>query len=252
MILAIMVVVLNLARLVFALYGTFMHKRLERARRDHTYWPRSVAVIVPAYNEEKVICKTIHSIFEASCTNFDIIVVDDGSTDETAEVVRRTFAGDPRVKVFKKPNGGKAEASNFALRHTDAEVVIALDADGVLDRRAIELMVRHFDDPGVGAVAGTAIVGNTVNLLTRFQSLEYMVGQYLDRRALTLFNANAVVPGAIGAWRREALLGVGGYATETVAEDCDATISSRVRVGKSCTNLQPKPGPKLPKRCRAS
>ena len=115
--------------------------------------------------------------------------------------------------------------SNFAMRQTDAEVVIAVDADGVLARNAIELMVRHFADPRVGAVAGMAVVGNQVNLLTKFQAIEYMFGQYVERRALTIFNANAVVPGAIGAWRREALLGVGGYATDTVAEDCDATFA---------------------------
>jgi cellulose synthase/poly-beta-1,6-N-acetylglucosamine synthase-like glycosyltransferase len=222
---AIMVVILNVARLIFTVAGAFRHRARERKRASLTHWPRSVAVIVPAYNEELVICKTIGSILASSRTDFEIIVVDDGSSDETAAVASAAFADDPRVKVFKKPNGGKADAANFALTHTDAEVVIAIDADGVLDPKAIEMLVRHFADPRVGAVAGTAVVGNTGTLLTRFQDLEYIVGQYLDRRALTMFNANSVVPGAIGAWRREALLQIGGYATDTLAEDCDATIS---------------------------
>ena len=223
--LAIGVVALNLLRLVFSVGGTLRHKAIERSRAGQSFWPPSVAVIVPAFNEEKVIVKTITSILSDARNDLEIIVVDDGSTDNTAAVAGAAFSHDPRVRVFKKPNGGKAEASNFALRHTTADVVVALDADGVLDPRAIELLVRHFEDPRVGAVAGTAIVGNQINFLTRCQAIEYLVGQYLDRRALTLFNANAVVPGAIGAWRREALLGVGGYATDTLAEDCDATFA---------------------------
>lgn len=224
-ILAVVVVILNVTRLIFTVFGTLMHQSLEKARSSQTFWPRSVAVIVPAFNEELVICKTINSILASSRSDFEVVVVDDGSTDNTAAVAAAAFSHDPRVKVFKKPNGGKADAANFALAHTEAEVIVAIDADGVLDPKAIELLVRHFENPRVGAVAGTAIVGNKRTLLTRFQDLEYMVGQYLDRRALTLFNANSVVPGAIGAWRREALLQIGGYATDTVAEDCDATFS---------------------------
>ncbi len=224
-VLAVLIVVLNVTRLFFTVAGTLVHQARERNRARLSYWPQSVAVIVPAFNEELVICKTVRSILGSNRPEFEIIVVDDGSTDKTAEVAAKAFADDPRVKVFKKPNGGKADAANFALRHTNAEIVVAIDADGVLSPDAIELLVRHFEDPRVGAVAGTAIVGNKGTLLTRFQDLEYMVGQYLDRRALTLFNANSVVPGAIGAWRREALLQVGGYATDTVAEDCDATFS---------------------------
>lgn len=223
--LAIIIVVLNVGRLIFTVYGTLVHQARETARSGQRYWPRSVAVIVPAFNEELVICKTISSILASSRSDFEVIVTDDGSTDNTAAVAAAAFSQDPRVKVFKKLNGGKADAANFALAHTKAEVIVAIDADGVLDPEAIELLVRHFENPHVGAVAGTVIVGNRGTLLTRFQDLEYMVGQYLDRRALTLFNANSVVPGAIGAWRREALLQIGGYATDTVAEDCDATVS---------------------------
>ncbi|HEX2840198.1 MAG TPA: polysaccharide deacetylase family protein [Hyphomicrobium sp.] len=223
--LAMLIVFLNVTRLIFTVGGTLVHQSRERERANRKFWPSSVAVIIPAFNEELVICKTIRSILGSSRSDFEVIVVDDGSTDNTAAVAAAAFANDPRVKVFKKPNGGKADTANFALAHTEAEVVIAIDADGVLGHDAIELMVRHFEDPRVGAVAGTAIVGNKGTWLTRFQDLEYMVGQYLDRRALTLFNANSVVPGAIGAWRREALLQIGGYATDTVAEDCDATFS---------------------------
>lgn len=170
--LAIVVSVLNVSRLAFSFLGMLRHKSIERRQSGLSYWPRSMAVIVPAYNEEKVICKTITSLLAASRTDFEIIVVDDGSKDDTFGVVQRQFRDDPRVKVFRKPNGGKADAANFAMRQTDAEVVIAVDADGVLARNAIELMVRHFADPRVGAVAGMAVVGNQVNLLTKFQAIE--------------------------------------------------------------------------------
>ena len=128
----------------------------------------------------------------------------------TRPVVRRTFAGNPRVKVFRKSNGGKAAALNFGLLQTEAEVV-AIDADTVLAEAAIPLLVRHFGDPRIGAVAGSAVVGNPVTLMTRFQALEYMSSQNLERRAFELFDAIGVVPGAIGAWRRDALIEAGGY-----------------------------------------
>jgi cellulose synthase/poly-beta-1,6-N-acetylglucosamine synthase-like glycosyltransferase len=204
--------------------ATARHRRKE-SYRESMKGSHSVAVIVPAFNEEKVICKTIASVLASARKDFKVLVVDDGSTDLTAHVAREAYASDPRVKVFVKTNGGKSAAANFAVSQTDAEVVICIDADTILAVKAIPLLVRHFSDPKVGAVAGTAIVGNRVNLLTRFQAIEYVIGQYLDRRAFALFNATGIVPGAIGAWRREALLGVGGYAGDTLAEDADATFA---------------------------
>ena len=222
--LAVLGSVLCIGRLIFVLISVRKHQRAEIARARLAAKPRSVAVIIPAFNEERVICKTVQSVLLPwDC--YEIIVVDDGSSDRTAQVVQETFRADPRVRVFKKSNGGKAAAANFGLVRTDAEVIIAIDADTVLAPNAIPLLVRHFADPAVGAVAGTAMVGNQVNLLTRMQALEYTIGQSLDRRAFALYNANGIVPGAIGAWRRDAVLQVGGYASDTVAEDADITFS---------------------------
>jgi peptidoglycan-N-acetylglucosamine deacetylase len=217
--------ILCIGRLILVMTGVQRHRRLEKNRAHIDFWPNGVSIIVPAYNEATVIGKTIRSVLQARRTDFDILVIDDGSTDGTADSVRAEFSDDPRVKVFSKPNGGKAAAANFALNRTTAEVVVCIDADTVIASDAIPLLVRHFADAAVGAVAGTAVVGNTVNLLTRFQSVEYAVGQYLDRRAFAYVNANGIVPGAIGAWRREALLRNGGYASDTLAEDADATFS---------------------------
>jgi peptidoglycan-N-acetylglucosamine deacetylase len=223
-IIAIIAGVLCLARLVFVVLAVRRHMRLE-ASRQSDYWPESVAVIIPAYNEQAVIAKTVRSVLLAGRANYEVIVIDDGSSDATADAARKAFGDDPRVRVYKKANGGKAAAANYGLSRTNAEIVVCIDADTVLAPDAIPLLVRHFKDPSVGAVAGTAIVGNQVNFLTRLQSLEYVIGQSLDRRAFALFNANGIVPGAIGAWRKRAIVDVGSYATDTVAEDADMTFS---------------------------
>jgi cellulose synthase/poly-beta-1,6-N-acetylglucosamine synthase-like glycosyltransferase len=180
---------------------------------------------MPAFNEEKVICNSIRALLASTVQEFEIVVVDDGSTDRTAEAAREAFAGNERVRVFTKANGGKATALNYGLQQTAAEIVIFLDADTLFAPDAIEWLVRHFADPRVGAVAGAIDVGNPVNLITRFQSLEYITSQNLDRRAMEVVNAIQVVPGCIGVWRREALLAVGGFPENTMAEDADATIA---------------------------
>jgi cellulose synthase/poly-beta-1,6-N-acetylglucosamine synthase-like glycosyltransferase len=129
------------------------------------------------------------------------------------------------VRLYSKPNGGKAVALNHGIKQTNEEIIICIDGDTVLLPDAIEHLVRHFADPAVGAVAGSVYVGNQKNLITRFQALEYTMSQNLDRRAFDHFNAIGVVPGAIGAWRRRAVLDVGGYSSDTLAEDADLTIS---------------------------
>src|SRR5690606_31583705 len=143
--------------------------------------------------------------------------------DRTAEVVRTTFAGDSRVTCLQKANGGKASALNRGIAAATGSIIIGLDADTQFARDAISRLVRHFSDPRVGAVAGNVRVGNAFNILTRWQSLEYITSQNFDRRAYALLNCITVVPGAIGAWRREAIQTAGGYTHETLAEDADLT-----------------------------
>src|SRR5205814_4097565 len=126
-----------------------------------------------------------------------------------------------------KPNSGKAEALNYGLQHVDRseEIFVGIDADTVIARDAISLLVPHFVDPKVGAVAGNAKVGNRVNLWTRWQALEYITSQNFERRALNVLGAVSVVPGAIGAWRTSAVRALGAYHTDTVAEDADLTMA---------------------------
>jgi cellulose synthase/poly-beta-1,6-N-acetylglucosamine synthase-like glycosyltransferase len=130
------------------------------------------------------------------------------------------------VVILTKPNFGKAEALDYGLqRLRDEEIFVGIDADTVIAPDAISRLVPHFLDPKVGAVAGNAKVGNRVNLWTRWQALEYITSQNFERRALNTLGAVSVVPGALGAWRTEAVQEVGGYHTDTVAEDADLTMA---------------------------
>jgi len=209
---------------VFAVIDRF-RKRTNFAGLD--YAPR-VAVLIPAYNEEKVIVRTVRSVLLSNYKNIRIIVIDDGSKDRTYQTVLDAYPAEitaGRLLVLTKPNGGKADALNFALTNTNEEIYIGIDADGVIARDAITNIVCHFADPRIGAVAGNAKVGNRVNLWTRWQALEYVTSQNFERRALDLFDVVMVVPGAIGAWRTAAVKTGGGYHTNTVAEDADLTMN---------------------------
>ncbi len=221
-------IVLGIARLLFvgglAIYQRW---RQRHAVFDPAYAP-SLAVVVPAFNEERVIVQTITSLLACeSPRSFEIIVVDDGSRDATYRVASEAFRNDPRVRVFTQANGGKPAALNFGFAQTRAEIVVALDADTVFTRDTISKLVRHFQNPQVGAVAGNTKVGNRINLLTRWQALEYITSQNLDRRAFDVLNCITVVPGAVGAWRRELVEAAGGFKNDTLAEDADVTLAIR-------------------------
>lgn len=208
---------------LFALIDRF-RKRKNFATDD--YQPR-VAVLIPAYNEEKVIVRTIRSVMMSTYKNLHIIVIDDGSSDRTAECAREAYPKDiesGRLLVLKKENGGKAEALNYALEYVNEEIYVGIDADTVIAHDAIARLVPHFANPQIGAVAGNAKVGNRVNLWTRWQALEYITSQNFERRALDLFDVVVVVPGAIGAWRTAAVKAGGCYHSNTVAEDADLTM----------------------------
>lgn len=184
-----------------------------------------VTVLVPAYNEGKVIARTISSILATGYARVEVMVIDDGSTDDTADVVRGLSQNDPRVKLLQKPNGGKAHAANFGLQHAAGEIVVAVDADTIVTEGSIERLVAHFADEKVTAVCGNVEVGNVRSWLTRFQAIEYVTSQNFDRRAFAILNCISVVPGALGAWRRDAVLAVGGYSADTLTEDADLTLT---------------------------
>jgi cellulose synthase/poly-beta-1,6-N-acetylglucosamine synthase-like glycosyltransferase len=207
-----------------AIFDRF-HRR--KTSFDPSYRP-AVAVLVPAYNEEKVIERTVRSVLDSDYKNLRVIVIDDGSTDATLELTRSTFQKDiaaGRVTVLTKLNSGKADALNFGLEQVTEELFVGIDADTLVAPDAISKLVPHFSDPRVGAMAGNAKVGNRVNLWTRWQALEYITSQNFERRALNTLNAVSVVPGAIGAWRTAPVRAAGGYHHDTVAEDADLTMA---------------------------
>ncbi len=186
--------------------------------------PGTVSVVVPGYNEEKVICRTVESLLLQEPAVLEVVCVDDGSSDRTLAVLREAFDGHPRVRVFTKPNGGKSSALNLGFREARGDLVVALDSDTVFQSDTVHLLCAPFSDPRVAAVAGNAKVGNRINTLTRWQALEYVTAQNLERRAWDLAAAVPVVPGAVGAWRRAAVLDAGGFHEDTLAEDTDLTL----------------------------
>lgn len=226
----IVFIILGFCRLFFMFGLTIKERR--KARKQHlTRWSAEeaplVSVIVPAYNEEVTAVSSLNNLLKQDYPNFDIIFVDDGSKDETYKRVSEAFAGNDKIKLLTKPNGGKATALNFGIENTQAEYVVCIDADTKLSRDAISILMSHFKadaEEKVGAVAGNVKVGNQRNFLTRWQAIEYTTSQNFDRQAYAAINAITVVPGAIGAFRRKAIQDAGGLTTDTLAEDCDLTI----------------------------
>ena len=202
-------------------------EKLRPAPLDHPEYQPAVSVLIPAYNEESVIVETVRSALASRYPKLEVLVVDDGSSDRTAELVRANFGGEPRVRLLLQPNRGKPAALNHGLAEALGEVVVSIDADTIVDPEAIPRLVRHFADPRVGAVAGNVKVINRNRWLTRWQALEYITSQNLEKRAFDLLNCIPVVPGAAGAWRAELLRSAGGFSGDTVAEDTDLTLSIR-------------------------
>jgi cellulose synthase/poly-beta-1,6-N-acetylglucosamine synthase-like glycosyltransferase/spore germination protein YaaH/peptidoglycan/xylan/chitin deacetylase (PgdA/CDA1 family) len=224
--------VLMTGRLLFiggaAVYDRLHEKIFGKPAQVASYRPK-VVVLIPAYNEQKVIERTVRAALNSNYPNLRIIVIDDGSRDRTLEVARNAFkqeAAAGKVLILGKENSGKAEALNYGIEHIgNAELFVGIDADTIIAPDAISRLVPHFINPQVAAIAGNAKVGNRVNLWTRWQALEYITSQNFERRALDVLGAVSVVPGAIGAWRVSAVREAGGYHTDTVAEDADLTMA---------------------------
>lgn len=221
---------LGLIRLILMMYWAFKERKKEKLLGDfpvlETY-PK-VSIIVPAYNEEVNIVSSLDNLLKQTYPNFDIIMVDDGSKDSTYQKAKEAFPDHPKLKIFTKSNGGKATALNFGISRTDAEYVVCIDADTKLQYDAVKYLISRFlnSDPAekIAAVAGNVKVGNIVNWLTRWQSIEYTTSQNFDRLAYAYINAVTVIPGAIGAFKKSVIIEAGGYSTDTLAEDCDITV----------------------------
>lgn len=223
-------IVLSIGRiLVLAVMALMENRRLAREKKELQARPSTgrfplVSMIVPAYNEELNAIPTIANLLKQDYPNLEVIFVDDGSRDQTFRKVSAAFDSEPRVRVFTKSNGGKASALNYGIEHSDSEFLVCIDADTRLKTDAVSRLVELFGNEKVAAVAGNVKVGNEVNMLTKWQSIEYITSQNFDRKAFDLLNCITVVPGAIGAFRRTAIREAGEFTSDTLAEDCDLTI----------------------------
>ncbi len=192
-------------------------------------WPSSfppVSIVIPAYNEGPVIESAIEHALRQHYPNFEVIVVDDGSTDDTYDKARQIVEryNSPNLRVLTKANRGKASALNLGIAHARGDLVLCTDSDSRLDPDATVRAVKHFNDPYVGAVAGNVKVANRLNSLTRLQALEYIEGLNLVRAAQAYFHRVTVIPGPFGMFRKDVLDEVGRYQDDTFAEDCDLTL----------------------------
>ncbi len=242
----IVFIILSVSRIIFLGFIATYQYLWERKLALQPFWLANirqaplVSVIVPAYNEEVNAVSSLNNLLQTDYPNFEIIFIDDGSKDNTFNKVSSAFANNAKVKVLTKPNGGKASALNYGIMRSSADYVICIDADTKLLPNAVSKLMMHFyptpeGRAEIGAVAGNVKVGNQVNLLTKWQAIEYVSSQNFDRKAFAYLNAITVVPGAIGAFRKQALEDAGGFTTDTLAEDCDLTIRI-LRCGYSVEN----------------
>ncbi|MFE3324535.1 bifunctional polysaccharide deacetylase/glycosyltransferase family 2 protein [Streptomyces sp. NPDC059176] len=215
--------------LVFVRFGmmlllSFGHARKVRRRRFR--WgptvTEPVTVLVPAYNEKECIENTVRSLMESDHP-IEIIVIDDGSSDGTADIVDDMWL--PNVRVVRQVNSGKPEALNNGIRNARHDIIVMMDGDTVFEPSTVRELVQPFGDPRVGAVAGNAKVGNRDSLIGAWQHIEYVMGFNLDRRMYDVLGCMPTIPGAVGAFRREALDRVGGMSDDTLAEDTDITMA---------------------------
>lgn len=226
-------------RYVFILLYSFLeHIELLLKGRRETEWSRidedalpMISVVVPAYNEGLVIQPAIRSLLTLDYPNYEIIVVDDGSSDDTYEKARAVASEsvDIRVRVITKRNGGKADALNTGMAHARGEFILNMDGDSKLSPNTLRACIKHFEDPSVGAVAGNVKVINRENVWTRIQALEYIEGLAMARKAQSFMRSVNIIPGPLGLFRKTVLQQVGGYDHDTFAEDCDLTLKMLMR-----------------------
>jgi poly-beta-1,6 N-acetyl-D-glucosamine synthase len=231
--LLVFLAILVMRYLFMMLYSFFEHIEHLSPTKDNQETPREadgllpmISLVVPAFNEGPVIQAAIRSLLELDYPNYEVLVIDDGSTDDTYEKsmdVARESTGVP-VRVITKKNGGKSDALNTGMTNARGEFILNMDGDTKLSANALRSCVRHFQDPRVGAVAGNVKVLNRENMLTRIQALEYVEGLAMARKAQSFFRAVNIIPGPLGMFRKSVLQQVGGYDHDTFAEDCDLTL----------------------------
>ena len=217
------IALLMIARALSVLFLAHRHRRDRRRAEVPDDFTPPVSILVPAYNEAVGIERAVRSLAASDYPELEVVVIDDGSTDGTAELVEGL--GLSGVRVLRQANAGKAAALNRGVAAARHDVLVMVDGDTLFEPETLRRVVRPLRDAGVGAVSGNTKVGNRHGLLGRWQHIEYVMGFNLDRRLYDVLQCMPTVPGAIGAFRREALTAAGGLSTATLAEDTDLTIA---------------------------
>jgi len=215
-------------RYLLLMFFSILQTLRRTADEDFTVHGRDkVTIIVPCYNEEDVIIPSLKSIIAQTYKNLEILVIDDGSKDKTYDLAKKFEFSDKQrsLRVLSKINGGKSRALNYGLKYAKGKLVCCVDADSKLDKYAIELLVQHFKDPKIAAVAGSVNVVNTDTFLTKLQALEYIQGLNMVKNGQAFLKLVNIIPGPLGMFRKEAMMEVGGYSHDTFAEDCDLTLT---------------------------
>ena len=227
---SIVALVLFLCILLFRYLGLMNMAYLNTSKytageRDPDFHP-PVSIIVPAYNEGKLLRSTVESLVNMDYPLYEVVIVDDGSTDDTREIARQLVGhyGEVEVKLVEKPNGGKATALNAGIQVADFDFVLCVDGDSQLSPTTLRRAIQHFIDPRVGAVAGNVKVLNRDNVWNTLQALEYVEGLNMARSAQSVMKLVNIIPGPVGLFRKQAIIDAGWYSSDTFAEDCDITL----------------------------
>ncbi|MHC9511913.1 glycosyltransferase family 2 protein [Kangiella sp. M94] len=220
-----------ITKLVVQLYAAIRYSFLPVNQGYSTLTPYKVSVLLPAWNEEVGIIKTIESVLQSNYDDFELVVINDGSTDKTHQLITQFIKQYQShqnnlvpIKYLSLTNGGKAKALNKGLEIAEGNIIITIDADCIVDRNAIYKFIQRFDDPSVGAVAGNIIVGNKKKPLEWLQQLEYVCG-FFYKRADSYFNAVHIIGGAAAAYRRDVLHNLKGFDEDIITEDIDLSMS---------------------------
>lgn len=212
------------------LFTFLLIKKRQKNKNSNIIYQPLVTILMPAYNEENVIEEALKSILSINYNNFEIIVIDDGSTDNTSSKVSNFISinknQQKNIRLISQSNAGKANALNTGLIHANGNFILSVDSDAKLNKNCLIYGIQHFQDNRVGAVAGNVIVANDNRLITKFQQLEYLVSQNFVRQGLSLFGLVPIVPGPIGLFRKTAMLEARGYREDKdlFAEDADLSV----------------------------
>jgi cellulose synthase/poly-beta-1,6-N-acetylglucosamine synthase-like glycosyltransferase len=229
MILVKVILLLYLLKIGGYLILSLISKKIDVFNNANVFPQPSVDIILPMFNEEKVIVKTVKNLLNIKYKYLGIIIIDDGSTDGSLHVVNNHFKGHPRIKIIHQENSGKANALNAAILESESEIVVCIDADTMVRRNVMDEILPFFLDKKVAAVAGHVVVGNKINLITNTQYVEYITNQNFERSVFESINGIVAIPGAIGAFRRSIVTEVGGYTQHMLTEDSDLTLKIHSR-----------------------